>query len=67
MEIIIGSHVGFNSKTQLLGSTEEAISYGANTFMFYTGSTQSTLRGEINDEISYKALKLMITMDGLKA
>lgn len=60
MEIIIGSHVGFNSKTQLLGSTEEAISYGANTFMFYTGSTQSTLRGEINDEISYKALKLMI-------
>lgn len=60
MEIIIGSHVGFNSKTQLLGSAEEAISYGANTFMFYTGSTQSTLRGEINDEISYKALKLMI-------
>ncbi|NLC47758.1 MAG: deoxyribonuclease IV [Tenericutes bacterium] len=59
MEIIIGSHVSFNSKTQLLGTAEEAISYGANTFMFYTGSTQSTLRGEIDDKISYEALKLM--------
>ena len=60
MELIIGSHVGFNGKTQLLGSVEEAVSYGANTFMFYTGSTQSTMRSEINDELTYKAYELMV-------
>ncbi len=60
MELIIGSHVSFNSKTQLLGSVEEAISYKANTFMFYTGSTQSTMRSEINDELTYKAYELMV-------
>ncbi len=32
--LLIGSHVGFNKDTQLLGSTEEAMSYGATTFMF---------------------------------
>ena len=36
--LIIGSHVGFKKDTQLLGSLEEALSYGANTFMFYTGA-----------------------------
>lgn len=35
----IGSHVSFNSKEQLLGSVREAISYGSNTFMFYTGAS----------------------------
>ena len=60
MELIIGSHVGFNSKTQLLGSVEEAVSYNANTFMLYTGSTQSTIRGEINDDLTYKAYELMV-------
>ncbi len=60
MELIIGSHVGFNGKSQLLGSVEEAVSYGSNTFMFYTGSTQSTQRSEINDELTYKAYELMI-------
>ena len=35
--LIIGSHVSFG-KTQLLGATQEAISYGANAFMFYTGA-----------------------------
>ena len=37
-KLIIGSHVGFTSKKQLLGSVEEALSYGSNTFMFYTGA-----------------------------
>ena len=60
MELIIGSHVSFTSKTQLLGSVEEAVSYNANTFMFYTGSTQSTMRSEINDELTYKAYELMV-------
>ena len=33
MSLIIGSHVSFNSKTQLLGAVKEALSYNANTFM----------------------------------
>lgn len=59
-ELIIGSHVSFVSSTQLLGSVEEALRYNANTFMFYTGSTQSTQRGIISDELTYKAFELMI-------
>ena len=60
MEVIIGSHVSFNGKDQLVGSVKEAISYNANTFMFYTGSTQSTLRSELNDDLTYEAYKLMV-------
>lgn len=60
MNLIIGSHVSFNNKKQLLGSVEEALSYDANTFMIYTGGAQSTLRSEINDELTYEAYKLMI-------
>ena len=41
--LIIGSHVGFNSKDGLLGSVEEALSYHANTFMFYTGALKTPL------------------------
>lgn len=59
MDLIIGSHVSFNSNTQLLGSVKEAISYGANTFMFYTGAPQNTKRGILNDEMTYEAYKLM--------
>lgn len=38
MNLIIGSHVSFKSDKQLLGSVNEALSYGENTFMFYTGA-----------------------------
>ena len=41
--MILGSHVSFGSKG-LLGSVKEALGYGANTFMFYTGAPQNTLR-----------------------
>lgn len=58
-ELIIGSHVGFSSKDQLLGSVREAISYGSNTFMFYTGAPQNTKRLPINDELTYLAYELM--------
>ena len=56
--MIIGSHVSFN-KEQLLGSAKEAISYGANTFMFYTGAPQNTIRSELNSDLTNKALTLM--------
>ena len=57
--MIIGSHVSFDSKEQLLKSVKECISYGANTFMFYTGAPQNTKRCIINDELTFLALNLM--------
>ena len=57
--LYVGSHVSFDSKEQLLKSVKEAISYGANTFMFYTGAPQNTNRCIINDELTYKAYELM--------
>ncbi len=44
----IGSHVSMSGKEMLLGSVKEAISYGANTFMFYTGAPQNTVRKPID-------------------
>ena len=58
-KLIIGSHVSFTSDKQFLGSVEEALSYGANTFMFYTGAPQNTKRIPIKDELTYKAYELM--------
>ena len=56
--LIIGSHVSFG-KNQLLGATEEAISYGSNTFMFYTGAPTNTVRKDIEENYTNKAIKLM--------
>lgn len=67
--LIIGSHVSFNSKDQLLGSVKESLKYGSNTFMFYTGAPQNTLRAKISDVITKEALDLMkenkISLDNL--
>lgn len=59
MELIIGSHVSYKNETGLLGSVKEALNYGANTFMFYTGAPQNTKRGIIRDDLTYEAYKLM--------
>ena len=56
--LIIGSHVSFG-KNQLLGATEEALSYGSNTFMFYTGAPTNTVRKEIDKKTTEKAITLM--------
>ncbi len=56
--LIIGSHVSFGNN-QLLGSVKEAISYNANTFMFYTGAPQNTYRSPIDDSLTIEALMLM--------
>jgi len=45
----IGSHVSMSGKKMLLGSSEEASSYGANTFMIYTGAPQNTRRKPIEE------------------
>ncbi|MGD6795810.1 deoxyribonuclease IV [Metabacillus indicus] len=45
----IGSHVSMSGKKMLLAASEEAASYGANTFMIYTGAPQNTRRKKIED------------------
>ncbi|MFA9375452.1 MAG: deoxyribonuclease IV [Lachnotalea sp.] len=45
----IGSHVSMSGKDMFLGSAKEAVSYGANTFMVYTGAPQNTRRKDINE------------------
>ena len=57
--LLIGCHVSFDKDKQLVKSTEEAISYGANTFMFYTGAPQNTNRSKIVQEKTEEAHQLM--------
>ncbi len=45
----IGSHVGMKGKEMMLGSAKEASSYGANTFMIFTGAPQNTKRKPITE------------------
>ena len=57
--LIIGSHVKMAGPDYYLGSVKEAISYGANTFMFYTGAPQNTFRAKIDEDKVKKAKELM--------
>lgn len=57
--LLLGSHVGFSKDSQLLGSLKEALGYGANTFMFYTGAPQNTRRYPIEDGLTLEALSIM--------
>lgn len=57
--LLLGSHASFRKNDQLLGSLKEALSYGANTFMFYTGAPQNTKRYPIEDGLTLEALQLM--------
>ena len=56
--MIIGSHVNFN-KEQLLGCVKQTLSFGANTFMFYTGAPQNTVRKEIDLDLTKQAFNYM--------
>ena len=56
--MIIGSHVNFTNE-QLLGSTKQAIGYGATAFMFYTGAPQNTIRKNLDAHLTEEAHKLM--------
>lgn len=47
--MLIGSHVSMSGKEMFLGSVKEALSYGANTFMVYTGAPQNTKRKDISE------------------
>ncbi len=58
-DLIIGSHVSYNSTEGLVGSVLETLKYGANTFMFYTGAPQNTIRSSIDMELTDLAHKTM--------
>ncbi|WP_165980657.1 deoxyribonuclease IV [Macrococcus carouselicus] len=47
--MLIGSHVSMSGRKMLLAASEEAASYGASTFMIYTGAPQNTRRKPIED------------------
>lgn len=57
--MLLGSHVGMSGKEMMLGSAKEAVSYGANTFMLYTGAPQNTRRKEISELNIEKAWEYM--------
>lgn len=49
MHLKIGSHVSMSGDDMYLGSVKEALSYGANAFMVYTGAPQNTIRKKLSD------------------
>ncbi|MFS0751423.1 deoxyribonuclease IV [Oceanobacillus sp. 1P07AA] len=61
----IGSHVSMNGKKMLLGSSEDAALYGANTFMIYTGAPQNTRRKPI-EELNIEAGKEHMDANGIQ-
>lgn len=60
----IGSHVGMNGKEMFLGSVKEALSYGANTFMVYTGAPQNTRRKDVS-ELNIEAGQALMKENGI--
>lgn len=61
----IGSHVSMSGKKMLKGSSEEAVSYGANTFMIYTGAPQNTRRKPI-EELNIEAGRKHMEENGIE-
>lgn len=62
--LLIGSHVGMSGKEMLVNSVKEAISYGANTFMVYTGAPQNTRRKDIS-ELNIEAARELMKEHGM--
>ena len=54
-----------SGKKMMLGSVEEALSYGANTFMIYTGAPQNTKRKELS-ELNIDAAKNCMKEHGIE-
>ncbi len=61
----LGCHVGMSGKEMMLGSVKEAVSYGANTYMLYTGAPQNTKRKEI-DELRIAEAQAMMKEHGIE-
>lgn len=63
--IKIGSHVGMSGKDMFLGSVKEALSYGGNTFMVYTGAPQNTRRKDVS-ELNIEAGQALMKENGIE-
>lgn len=57
--VLIGSHVSMKAPDYYLGSAKEAVSYGENTFMIYTGAPQNTRRRPVDEMKVPEALEYM--------
>lgn len=55
----LGCHVSMSAPDYILGSVKEAISYGANALMLYTGAPQNTRRKPMSELKIAEALTLM--------
>lgn len=64
-QLKIGSHVGMSGKEMFLGSVKEAVSYGANALMVYTGAPQNTRRKDVS-ELNIEAGQAYMKEHGLK-
>lgn len=62
---LLGSHVGMSGKEMMLGSVKEAASYGANTFMLYTGAPQNTRRKKV-EELRIEEAKACMEENGIR-
>lgn len=58
-KLYIGSHVSMNGPEYYLGSVKEALSYGATTFMFYTGAPQNSYRKPLDQLLIEEGRKLI--------
>lgn len=68
-KLVIGSHVSLSAPEFLLGSVKEAIEYGSNALMVYTGAPQNTIRKPLDDTNIKQAWEVMkqnnISLDNL--
>lgn len=55
----LGCHVSMSAPDYVLGSVKEAVSYGANALMLYTGAPQNTRRKAMSELKIAEALELM--------
>lgn len=62
---LLGSHVGMSGKDMMLNSVKEAASYGANTFMVYTGAPQNTRRKKV-EELNIEAAREYMKENGIE-
>ena len=64
-QLKIGSHVGMSGKEMFLGTVKEAVSYGANALMVYTGAPQNTRRKDVS-ELNIEAGQAYMKEHGLQ-
>lgn len=64
-ELLIGSHVSMNGPEFYYGSVKEALSYGSNVFMFYTGAPQNSYRKPL-EELHIPEGRSLIKANGIR-